>query len=75
VDDYRLLNASGETIAIGTRDQVFRFVKHHVADGRYRIVGSEVKLHVVREQGILSPDLDGVCLKRADLPATFFESL
>jgi|LSQX01.2.fsa_nt_gb hypothetical protein len=67
MDEYRLLSASGETIAIGTRDRIFRFVKHHVADGRYRIVGSEVKLHVVREQGIVGPDPDGVCLKRAGL--------
>ncbi len=59
MDDYKLLSTDGNTIARRSRDEVFRFVKHHVPDGRYRIVGPEMKLHVVREHGIVGPDPDG----------------
>ena len=75
MNDYKLFNNNGTTIAMGSRDQVFRFVKHHVPDGRYRIVGPEIKLHVVREKGIVGPDPDGVCLERSGLPEGFFNSL
>ena len=73
--EYKFLNHSGNTIAMGSRDQVFRFVKHHVPNGRYRIVGPEMKLHVVRDKGIVGPDPDGVCLERSGLPKTFLDSL
>ena len=75
MDEYKLLDSSGNTIAMGNRDQVFRFVKHHVPDGRYRIVGPEIKLHVVREKGIVGPDPDGVCLERSDVELKFLDTL
>ena len=62
-EDYRLLDHTGVTIAMGTQDQMFSYVKHHVPDGRYRIVGSDIKLHCLRKNGIVEPDLDGVQLE------------
>jgi hypothetical protein len=60
--NYKLLNAHGKTIAMGTREQMFSMIKHHVPDGRYRIVGPEYKLHCLRKNGIVEGDPDGVCL-------------
>jgi hypothetical protein len=62
-DEYELLDHSGNTIAMGTKDQIFSIVKHHVPDGRYRIVGKNLKVHCVRKDGIVEPDPDGVCLE------------
>jgi hypothetical protein len=64
-DEYKLLSQTGKLIAIGTWDEILRFVKHHVADGRYRIVCSELRMHVLRKNGIVSADPDGVCLQRS----------
>jgi hypothetical protein len=62
-DNYKLLDHAGKTIAMGTRDQMFSYVKYHVPDGRYRIVGSDIKLHCLRKDGIVEPDPDGVQLE------------
>ena len=62
--DYKLLNASGKTIATGTRRQMFSMIKHDVPDGRYRIVGPKYKLHCLRRNGIVEEDPDGVCVSR-----------
>jgi hypothetical protein len=61
--DYELLDHSGKTIAMGTKDQIFSIVKHHVPDGRYRIVGKDLKVDCLRKDGIVEPDPDGVCLE------------
>jgi hypothetical protein len=61
--DYELLDQSGNTIAMGTKDQIFSIVKHHVPDGRYCIVGTDLKVHCIRKDGIVQPDPDGVCLQ------------
>ena len=62
-EDYRLLDQTGSLIAMGTKDQMFSYVKHHVPDGRYRIVGIDLKLHCLRKDGIVEPDPDGVALE------------
>src|SRR5271167_1687246 len=61
-NDFRLLDLKGKTIAMGTKEQMFSYLKHHVPDGSYRIVGSDIKLHCLRKNGIVEPDPDGVCL-------------
>ena len=60
LDGYKLLDTSGKALAAGTQDQMFRTVKHHVADGRYRIAGPEMILDVVRKDGVVGPDPHGV---------------
>ena len=62
-DNYKLFDQAGKVIAMGTKDQMFSFLKHHVPDGRYRIVGPDIKLHCLRKHGIVEPDPDGVCLE------------
>ena len=66
-NEYSLLDHQGKTIAMGTRDQMFSYVKHHVSDGRYRIVGPDLRLHCLRENGVVEPDQDGVCLEARTL--------
>jgi hypothetical protein len=61
--EYQLLDQTGTTIAMGSQSQMFSFLKHHVPDGRYRIVGPDMKLHCLRTNGVVEPDPDGVCLK------------
>ncbi|WP_218922441.1 hypothetical protein [Fuerstiella marisgermanici] len=60
LDGYKLLDTSGKALAAGTQDQMFRTVKHHVEDGRYRIAGPEMILDVVRKDGVVGPDPHGV---------------
>ena len=62
-DNHKLLDHAGNVIAMGTKSQMFSFVKNHVPDGRYRIVGSDIKLHCLRKDGSVEPDPDGVCLQ------------
>ena len=62
-DNYKLLDNAGKVIAMGTQNRMFSFLKHHVPDGRYRIVGPDIKLHCLRKDGIVEPDPDGVCLE------------
>jgi len=61
--NYKLLDHDGTVIAMGTQSEMFSFVKHHVPDGCYRIVGPDIKLHCLRKEGIVEPDPDGVCLE------------
>ena len=65
LEGYRLLDESGKTVAAGTQDQMFRIVKHHVEDGRYRIAGPEMILDVIRESGVVGPDPDGFQVQAA----------
>ena len=44
---------------------MFRTVKHHVEDGRYRIAGPEMILDVIRESGVVGPDPDGFQVQAA----------
>lgn len=62
-DNYKLLDHAGNVIAMGMKSLIFSFVKHHVPDGRYRIVGDDIKLHCLRQNGMVEPDPDGVCLE------------
>ena len=63
-DEYQLVNDQDQTVAMGTRDLMFRFLKHHVPDGRYRIVGPKLRLHCVRKDGVVDQDPDGVWLQK-----------
>ncbi len=65
LDGYKVIDESGTAIAAGTQDQMFRTVKHHVEDGRYRIAGPEMILDVIRESGVVGPDPDGFQVQAA----------
>ena len=75
LDNYKLLDHTGKVIAMGTQDQMFSFLKHHVSDGRYRIVGHDLKLHCLRKDGFIAPDPDGVCLEARTKTITLGELL
>jgi len=67
-NEYQLLDSTtGRTIAMGTKEQMFSFVKHHVPDGRYRLVGPDLKIHCVRQDGVVSPDPDGVVVEGKEI--------
>jgi len=61
-EDWKLIK-DGKPIAMGTQRQMCSMVKHHVPDGRYRLVGPTAKVHMIRENGNVGPDPDGVCLE------------
>jgi hypothetical protein len=64
-EEWKLLNNSGKPIAMGTQPQMFAFVKHHVPDGRYRLVGPTMKVHMIRKKATLVPILMACALNRA----------
>lgn len=66
MNEYSLLDHTGKTLAMGTQDQMFGHLKHHVSDGRYRVLGPDLRLHCLRIEGVVMPDPDGVCLERAN---------
>jgi hypothetical protein len=52
--------------AEGTFDQVGAYLKHHVADGEYTIVGDTLWFECRRQNGVVEPTADGIC---ATLPS------
>jgi hypothetical protein len=57
---HKLLDVNGKTIGMGSFNQMGRMLKHHVPDGRYRIIGPRYRLHCIRRNGVIEPDPDGV---------------
>lgn len=66
MDEYRLCNSKGQTLAMGSLDQMMRAVKHHEEDGIYTIEGPDTDLIVERANGVVYPT--GGCLKGEKLP-------
>lgn len=67
-DNYKVLSHAGKLIAMGTLGQMFSYVKYHVPDGRYRIVGPDLKLHCLRNGGFIQSDPDAVSLQSSTRP-------
>ena len=70
MDECCLTNDKGETIAMGSRDQMLRYAKHHVPDGMYQIVGPAIDMQLYRDDGIVYPcsgTMDGQRLKPLSL--------
>jgi hypothetical protein len=44
-----------KTIAMGSRDQMVRYLKHHCPDGMYAIEGSGIDMTYYRIEGIVYP--------------------
>jgi len=55
MSEYKLIDSNGKTIAMGERDLMERFLKHHVADGDYAIEGTGVDMTYYRIDGIVYP--------------------
>lgn len=60
--ECKLMDEGGKTIAMGNRDQMTRYLKHHVEDGMYAIAGPGIDMAFYRINGIVYPcggTLDG----------------
>ena len=55
INEVMLVNEDGRVVASGTRDQMYSFVKHHVADGTYLIIEGNEALKLSRTEGIVWP--------------------
>ena len=53
--DCKLMSEQGKTIAMGSRDMIFRYIKHHVADGMYAIEGPDIDMSYYRIEGVIFP--------------------
>jgi hypothetical protein len=51
----KLTNEQDKTIAMGSRDQMLRYLKHHVDNGIYGIVGPDIDMVYYRDAGIVYP--------------------
>jgi hypothetical protein len=48
---WHLKNRQGKSIAAGTLEQMFTYLKHLVPDGEYQLVGSELTIPARRHRG------------------------
>jgi hypothetical protein len=55
MQECKLTNERGKAIAMGSRDQMFQYLKHHVGDGIYAIVGPNIDMVYYRDAGIVYP--------------------
>lgn len=54
-DEYKLTDATGRTVAIGTRDQMTSTLKHTVAGGEYATTGPGIDMRLHRAAGVVYP--------------------
>lgn len=54
-DECTLIDATGRTVATGTRDQMASILKHTVADGGYAITGPGIDMRFHRAAGVVYP--------------------
>lgn len=54
-NEYRLLDATGQNVAVGTRDQMMSFLKHHSQDGEYALVGPGIDARFYRVGSVIYP--------------------
>ena len=54
-NDVMLTTEGGDVVAVGTRDQMYSFVKHHVEDGDYIIIEGNEAMKLSRSGGIVWP--------------------
>jgi hypothetical protein len=55
LNECKLMNEYGKTIAMGSQDQMVRYLKHHVEDGMYAIEGPGIDMTYYRANGIVYP--------------------
>jgi hypothetical protein len=63
MNECKLLDEKGKTIAMGSRDLMLRYVKNHVPDGMYAIKGPAIYMTYYRIESIVYPcggDQDGI---------------
>lgn len=53
--ECRLMDERDETVAMGSRDQMVRYLKHHSGDGRYSIKGPGIDMTYYRIDGVVYP--------------------
>lgn len=53
--ECKLINEQGATVAMGSRDQMTRFLKHHVEDGMFAIEGPGINMTYYRIDGVAFP--------------------
>ena len=53
--ECKLMNEQGATVAMGSRDQMTRFLKHHVEDGMFAIEGPGINMTYYRIEGVVYP--------------------
>jgi hypothetical protein len=53
--ECRLMDERDVTVAVGSRDQMARYMKHHVDDGMYSIKGPGIDMTYYRIDGIVYP--------------------
>ena len=67
---FELQDARFKTLAFGDRHHIFHVVKNEARDGRYRIVGPDVRMYYIRIQDRVFPDPDRTPLERRDSQRT-----
>jgi hypothetical protein len=55
MNEVRLVDATGLAVAVGTRDQIMSFLKHHSQDGEYAIAGPGIDARLYRVGGVIYP--------------------
>ena len=53
--ECKLADERNVTVAVGSRDQMSRYMKHHVDDGMYSIKGPGIDMTYYRIDGIVYP--------------------
>ena len=53
--ECKLMNERGATVAMGSRDQMTRFLKRHVEDGMFAIEGPGINMAYYRIDGVVYP--------------------
>lgn len=55
MNECKLMNEKGKTIAMGSRDLMLRYLKHNAPDGMYAIEGPAINMTYYRIDGTVYP--------------------